>query len=79
METTSAKERLWKSQLEYLNKRPFDKEKEWMEMVTNKTETLDLNMLPLVNKNNLPTKKSVLVLYHFFRNLDSTSSKEINK
>ena len=79
METKSAKERFWNSQLEYLNARPLLKEasseldKEWMEMVINKTDTVDPNILSLVNKNDIPTKKSVIILYHFFRNLDRTS------
>ena len=78
METKSAKERFWNSQLEYLNARPLlneassELDKEWMEMVISETESVDPNMLPLANKNDLPTKKSVLVLYHFFRNMDRT-------
>ena len=81
METKSAKERFWDSQLEYLNSRPFLKEasseldKEWMELVIAQTETMDPTMLSLKNKNDLPTKNSVLVLYHFFRNLGKKSSR----
>ena len=81
MKTKSAKERFWNSQLEYLNSRPLLKEagseldKEWMEMVINEPEMVDPNMHSLANKNDLPTKKSVLILFHFFRNLDRTSSK----
>ena len=81
METKSAKERFWDSQLEYLNARPLLEEasseldKEWMQLVINQTETMDPTMLSLKNKNDLPTKKSVLVLFHFFRNLDKSSSK----
>ena len=81
METKSAKERFWNSQLEYLNTRPLLKEasseldKEWMEMVINNPDMVDPNKLSLTNENDLHTKKSVLALYHFFRNLDRTSSK----
>ena len=44
-------------------------------MVNNNPDMVDPDKISLTNKNDLPTKKSVLALYHFFRNLDRTSSK----
>ena len=44
-----------------------------MEMVINETDTVHPNILSLANMNDLPSKKSVLILYHFFINLDRPS------
>jgi hypothetical protein len=46
-----------------------------MEMVITHPETVDPYKLSFKNKQDLPSKKNVLDLYHFFRNTDKTSSK----
>ena len=78
METKGAKENHLNSQLEYLRRKPLlDKasselETQRVEKVLNK-ETVDPNTLPLKNKQDLPTQRQVLLLFHFFLNIDRTS------
>ena len=78
METKSAREKFWNSQLEYLNRKPLleqasaELDTDWMQMVMNDPDKVDPEMLFLKNKQDLPTKKNTLVLFHFFRNLDKS-------
>ena len=74
--------KFWKTQLEYLSAKPLinhgcsDLEPDWMEMVLGGDMT-DHNLLFLKNKSDLPTKNNILVLFHFFRNIDRTSNKSL--
>ena len=48
---------------------------EWVKkMLGDAEEQQDTDMLPLMDRKNLPNKESVLVLFQFFRNMDKTSS-----
>ena len=82
METKGAKGKRLNSQLEYLRRKPLlDKassefDTDWVEKVVNK-ETVDPNTLPLKDKHALPTQRQVLLLFHFFRNIDRTSKKSV--
>ena len=82
METKGAKEKHLNAQLEYLRRKPLlDKasselDTDWVEKVLNK-ETVDPNTLPLKDKHALPTQRQVLLLFHFFRNIDKTSKKSV--
>ena len=81
METKSAKDKFWKSHLEYLNTRPLlqqassDLDSDWMKMIIDEQETMDPDKLSLTNKSDLPTKRNILVLFHFFRNNNKQSTK----
>ena len=83
METKSAREKFWNSQLEYLNRKPLleqasaELDTDWMQMVMNDPDKVDPEMLFLKNKQDLPTKKNTLVLFHFFRNLDKSCTKSL--
>ena len=81
METKSARDKFWNSQLEYLKGKPLleqassELDTDWMQMVLDDPMKVDPEMLFLKNKNDLPTKKNTLVLFHFYRNLDKTFNK----
>ena len=81
METKASKDKFWKTHLEYLNSRPLllqassDLDTDWMQMVIDEHETMDPYKLSLNNKSDLPTKRNILVLFHFFRNIDRMSNK----
>ena len=80
METKSAKEKYWDELLDYLNRRPLLSkattilDMEWMEMMSKGSALEDPYMLALQDRRNLPTKECVLLLFHFFRNCDKSSS-----
>ena len=70
MQTKSAKEKFWDDQLEYLNMRPLlgkattILDLKWMENMSNGVE--DISMLCLKDKQHLPTKESILLIFYFF-------------
>ena len=74
MQTKSATEQFWNDKLDYLNKRPLLGkatsllDMDWMKNILKNQE--DPNIMSLKDKYNLPTNESVLLLFHFFRNLD---------
>ena len=81
METKSSKEKFWNSHLEYLNAKPMlekassEMDTDWMQMLLHDPETVDPFMLSLKNKNDLPTKRNVLVHFPFFRNIEKFKAK----
>ena len=83
METKSVKDRFRKTKLEYLNNKPLlnqgslDLDQDWVNLVLDGKDTSDPSLLFLKDKGDLPTRKNILVLFHFFRSLDQTSSKSI--
>ena len=76
MQTKAAAEKLLNSKLEYLNNRPLigngsnRLDVEWMDYMFKDSDLQDFNLLPLKDKHNLPDKESVLLLYHFFKNIN---------
>ena len=76
METKSAKEKYWNEHLEYLNRRPLlgkattMLDMQWMEDRFRDKE--DNIQLCLQNKQQLPTKENVLLIFHFFRNCNKS-------
>ena len=78
METKSAKERYWNDQLEFLNKRPLlgtattILDMKWMEDVFNNKEEETMDVLCLRDKQHLPNKESILLIFYFFRNKDKS-------
>ena len=74
MQTKTAPEQFWNDKLDYLNKGPLLGkatsllDMDWMKNILKNQE--DPNIMSLKDKYNLPTNESVLLLFHFFRNLD---------
>ena len=58
-----------------LEKASSEMDTDWMQMLLHDPDAVDPFMLSLKNKNDLPTKRNVLVLFHFFRNIEKSKAK----